>query len=71
MLKQFLEAALEAEMENHLNEEERDKGNRCNGKKTKQLKSSEGTIDIDTPQDRQSSFEPTIVKKRGPYWPIA
>ena len=64
MLKQFLEAALEAEMEEHLDDDERIKGNRRNGKKVKQLKSSEGTIDVETPQDRQSSFEPGIIKKR-------
>ncbi|MEO1301294.1 MAG: transposase, partial [Bacteroidota bacterium] len=64
MLKQFLEAALEAEMEEHLDDDERNNGNRRNGKKVKQLKSSEGTIDVETPQDRQSSFEPGIIKKR-------
>jgi len=64
LLKQFLEAALEAEMDEHLDESERSIGNRRNGKKTKQLKSSEGTIDLETPQDRHSSFSPEIVKKR-------
>lgn len=64
MLKQFLEAALEAEMDAHLSEEQREAGNKRNGKGTKTLKSSEGTFQIDTPQDRQSSFAPQIIKKR-------
>lgn len=64
MLKQFLEAALQAEMDVHLSEEERQTGNKRNGKGTKTIKSAEGTFQIDTPQDRQSSFSPQIIKKR-------
>ena len=64
MLKQFLEAALEAEMEAHLGDEERSAGNKRNGKGKKQIKSSSGSFEIQTPQDRQSSFEPQIIKKR-------
>lgn len=64
MLKQFLEAALESEMEAHLNEEERLSGNKRNGKGKKTIKSSAGTFEIDTPQDRLSSFDPQIVRKR-------
>lgn len=64
MLKQFLEAALQAEMDAHLSEEERQTGNKRNGKGTKTIKSAEGTFQIDTPQDRQSSFSPQIIKKR-------
>ncbi|MCH2450522.1 MAG: transposase, partial [Gracilimonas sp.] len=64
MLKQFLEAALEAEMDAHLSEEQREAGNKRNGKGTKMVKSSEGTFQIETPQDRKSSFAPQIIKKR-------
>lgn len=64
MLKGFIEKALEAEMEEHLNEEERDHGNKRNGKGSKTIKSSSGSFVIDTPQDRHSSFEPELVKKR-------
>lgn len=64
LLKEFLETALEAEMESHLNEEERHLGNKRNGKGQKTLKTSSGAITIDTPQDRQSTFTPGIVKKR-------
>lgn len=64
LLKQFLETALEAEMNGHLNDMERSKGNKRNGKGSKTLKTVDGEIDIATPQDRHSSFSPQIVKKR-------
>lgn len=64
LLKNFLEEALNAEMENHLNSEVREAGNKRNGKKQKKIKSTEGTFEIKTPQDRYSTFEPQIVKKR-------
>lgn len=64
MLKQFLEAALEAEMEAHLDEEERSKKNKRNGKGSKTLKTHVGDVEISTPQDRHSSFEPEIIRKR-------
>jgi len=64
LLKQFLESALEAEMDSHLGEEERSGGNRRNGKLSKQVRTSDGTIDIDTPRDRSSSFDPQLIKKR-------
>src|SRR5690554_1139647 len=64
MLKGFLEAALQAEMDEHLNEGQRQAGNKRNGKGTKTIKSSAGSFQIDTPQDRHSRFEPQIVKKR-------
>ncbi len=38
LLKEFIESALEAEMECHLSEEERLKGNKRNGKGSKRLK---------------------------------
>jgi len=64
LLKQFLESALEAEMEEHLDAEERSKSNKRNGKGKKTLKTSVGEVEIETPQDRHSSFEPEIVRKR-------
>ncbi len=64
MLKSFIEKALEAEMDSHLNEEERSGGNKRNGKGKKKIKSGFGSFEIDTPQDRHSSFEPDLVKKR-------
>ncbi|MDC0257930.1 IS256 family transposase [Crocinitomicaceae bacterium] len=64
LLQSFLEKALEAEMEAHLDEDERKKGNKRNGKGKKTVKSSSGDLTISTPQDRNSSFEPEIIKKR-------
>lgn len=64
LLKQFLESALSAEMEGHLTDQEREKGNRKNGISKKTIKSSVGSFEIETPRDRESSFEPEIVKKR-------
>jgi transposase-like protein len=64
LLKEFIETALEAEMEGYLDDFERSNGNKRNGKGVKTLKTHAGEVTIDTPQDRQSSFSPEIVKKR-------
>jgi putative transposase len=64
LMKSFIEKALEAEMESHLDKDERGKGNKRNGKGTKTIKSSVGSFEIQTPTDRQSSFEPELIKKR-------
>lgn len=64
LLKDFLEAALEAEVNAHLDEEERQNGNRKNGYRSKQLRSADGTFELNTPRDRVGSFEPQLVKKR-------
>src|SRR5580704_8494254 len=66
LFKSFLEAALEAELENHLRDTSPDEelSNRRNGHGIKQLRTSEGTMELSTPRDRSGSFEPEIVKKR-------
>ena len=64
LLKEFLEAALDGEMSSHLSEEERSAGNKRNGRGSKRVKTFAGEIEIETPQDRHSSFSPEIVKKR-------
>jgi len=64
MLKSFIEKALEAEMEEYLSDVEREGGNKRNGKGRKTVKSSAGSFEIETPQDRHSSFEPELVRKR-------
>lgn len=64
LMKEFLESALEAEMEEHLDETERIKGNRRNGTNKKTVKSSDGEFELETPRDRESTFSPEIVKKR-------
>jgi putative transposase len=64
LLKQLLEAALEGEIESHLDEQQREQGNRRNGKSSKTIKTAAGAIELSTPRDRHSSFEPQIVPKR-------
>ena len=64
LLKDFLEAALQAELEEHLEQEDDEQNNRKNGYSTKLLKTGAGTIELDTPRDRNSDFSPEIVKKR-------
>lgn len=48
----------------HLNQEERQKGNRCNGKTYKVVRGAAGEFSLFTPRDRSGSFEPQIVSKR-------
>lgn len=62
MLKRLLETSLEGELEGHLGESK--VRNRKNGKTTKQVKTSFGKIDVETPRDRNSSFQPQILPKR-------
>ena len=67
MLQQLLEAALEGEMAGHLKEEQASDDpppNRRNGYSVKQVKTSQGTIDLATPRDRAGTFEPELVRKR-------
>lgn len=64
LLKDFLEAALQAEMEEHLAQEDPELNNRKNGYNTKSLKTGAGTFELDTPRDRNGDFSPEIVKKR-------
>lgn len=64
LLENLLNAALEGEMDAHLSEQERDMGNRRNGRMPKQIQSSIGELSIDTPRDREGTFDPQIVRKR-------
>ena len=64
LLKSFLEAAIEGELDAHLDEPERQDGNRRNGKVHKTVQTNAGPIELETSRDRNSTFEPEIVKKR-------
>lgn len=58
---------MEAEMDDHLGygkSERSDSDDYRNGYKTKRINSSYGSMDIQVPQDRRSTFEPQVVKKR-------
>lgn len=66
--KMAVEAALGAEMEAHLGYEKHDvrgrgTGNSRNGYSRKTLKGDHGEVEIDTPRDRNGSFEPQLVRK--------
>jgi putative transposase len=64
LFHQFIQEALEAEMEAHLSPEERENGNRRNGKMGKTVKSKNGAFELFTPRDRNGTFEPILVEKR-------
>jgi putative transposase len=65
LIKQLLEAALEGEMDSHLSTCKEDgQANRRNGKLKKTMKTGTGSFELETPRDRDGSFEPELVKKR-------
>ena len=65
LIKEVMTAALEGEMEAHLESEAQPgESNRRNGKTVKTVKSASGTFDLITPRDRNGTFEPQIIKKR-------
>ena len=58
---------MEVEMDTHLGyqkSERSDGDNYRNGYKTKRVNTNYGSMEIDVPQDRNSSFDPQVVKKR-------
>ena len=58
---------MEAEMDDHLGyqkSERSDSDDYRNGYKSKRVNSNYGSMDIGVPQDRKSTFDPQIVKKR-------
>jgi putative transposase len=66
--KALLERALKVELTEHVGYEKHDpaghnSGNSRNGSSTKKLKGEFGEIDLETPRDRNGSFEPAIVSK--------
>jgi len=64
LVKQLVEAALEAEIESHIADEVLNgKKNRRNGYNRKKIKSSDGEFELATPRDREGRFEPQIVQK--------
>ncbi len=66
LTKVTVEAALNAELEHHLGYQKNDRapaGNHRNGYSHKQVKTEDGCFELETPRDRNGSFEPEIVKK--------
>ena len=64
MLERILNAALEGEMDAHLNSADRSSGNRRNGKMSKTVQIKYGEVTVAPPHDRDGSFKPETVKKR-------
>lgn len=62
LLKRLIEAGLKGELEGHLQESVI--ANRRNGKMDKQVKTAFGKVDISTPRDRNSTFDPQLLPKR-------
>jgi len=66
LTKVTVEAALNAELDEHLGYEKHaqsDTSNSRNGVSRKQLQTEDGTFELTTPRDRDGSFEPQIVGK--------
>ena len=67
LTKTVLEAALEAELTEHLGHEHGETplgSNMRNGLRTKTVLTEIGPVEIEVPRDRDGSFEPVIVPKR-------
>lgn len=65
----LFESMLQGEMKHHLGYESNDKGpkktnNRRNGYTQKTLKTTQGEVEIESPRDRDGSFEPVLIPKR-------
>ena len=60
LLKHFLEAALDAEMEVHLSAQQRAQGNRRNGKVSKQVRTSDGVIEIRDERPDESAVDSLV-----------
>ena len=56
MLERILNAALEGEMDAHLNSADRSSGNRRNGKMSKTVQTKYGEVTVETPRDRDGSL---------------
>ena len=61
LIKQLTEAALQAELDEHLKQDEQI--NRRNGSSPKTVKTTTGSFELNTPRDRAGNFEPQLVKK--------
>jgi putative transposase len=66
LTKITVEAALNAELDEHLGyarHEQSQQNNYRNGYSSKIIRTEDGEVDLDAPRDRDSSFEPQLVKK--------
>ena len=65
LIKQLTEAAMQADLDNHLTEE--NGPNRKNGTTSKTMKGPTGSFELKTPRDRSGTFEPQLIKKHQTY----
>jgi Transposase and inactivated derivatives len=66
LTKISVEAALNAELDEHLGYDKHEKSNASNnrnGYSSKTLQTKDGQFELNTPRDRDGSFEPELVKK--------
>ena len=63
LIKQLTEAALQSELDMHMRQEQ-STSNRKNGTTSKTIKTSAGDFTLDTPRDRNGTFEPQLIKKQ-------
>ena len=68
LTKAILERAMNAELTQHLGYEKHDAsgyntGNSRNGKSRKKIKGEFGELELETPRDREGTFEPKIIAK--------
>ena len=66
LTKVTVESALNAELDEHLGYERHqasNNGNSRNGYASKTVKTEDGQFELDTPRDRDGSFEPQLIKK--------
>jgi transposase-like protein len=68
LLKEFLEEAMDGELEAHIEADEAP--NRKNGKGKKQVKTPVGKVEIQPPRDRNSTFEPEILPKDAIHYKV-
>ena len=67
LTKVAVEAALNAELDDHLGYDRHEKtntDNSRNGFSSKTVRTEEGQFELDTPRDRDGSFEPQLVRKQ-------
>lgn len=62
LFKDFLEGALDGEMDIHLKASE--EPDRRNGHNRKRVKTDQGSFELETPRDRNGDFEPELIRKR-------
>lgn len=65
LIADFVQGALDAELDDHIREEQAlGIANKRNGKQSKAIRSESGTTRIEYSRDRNGTFEPLTVKKR-------